>query len=70
MPKYEIRAGDQVFTCPLSATTESAALDELAAAWQRSFQAGNNKYAVPGSEPATSIDMTPGQLFFAQRLDI
>lgn len=69
MQKYEIRAGDQVFACSLNAATEAAALDELAAAWQRSFRAGSNRYDVPGSEPATSIDLTPGQLMSARRLD-
>jgi len=69
MPRFQIRAGDQVFTCSLRATTEAAALDELAAEWERSFQSGNDSYAVPDSEPATSIDMTPGQLFTAEQLD-
>lgn len=69
MPRYEIRAGDQAFTCPLSATTEEAALYELASAWERSSHAGNSKYAVPGSEPPTSIDLTRGQLVTACRLD-
>jgi len=61
MTMYEVKAGDQAFTCPLDAPTEAEAHDELFAGWERSFREGNNTYDVPSSTPATSIDMAPGQ---------
>lgn len=68
MTMHEIQARYQKFTCTLRAATEVDALDELAAAWERPFREGNNTYDVPGSIPATSIDMSPGQFMAARRL--